>query len=131
MPPTYIRRTSLLYHASYAYVMITKSCSALLHLAANVFSGYLNYHDLSGVLETVSLSAVNFHVLDSILHHVPPTVNDELADLSGAARALPFPSHVQCYWKTPKVLGYFMDLVIFIFLGLSGLSAVLGLALPT
>ena len=84
-------------------------------------------------LETVSLSAVNFagHVLDSVLHPVPPTVNDELADLSGAARALPFPSHIQCYWKTPKVLGYFMDLVIFIFLGLSGLSAVLGLALPT
>ena len=54
---------------------------------------------------------------------VPPTVNDELVDLSGASRVLPFPSHIQCYWKTPKVLGYLMDLAIFVFLGLSGLSA--------
>ena len=83
----------------------------------------LNFSPFSGIVILVSCTyRLYCSGLDSILLSVPPTVNDELVDLSGASRVLPFPSHVQCYWKTPKVLGYLMDLAIFVFLGLSGLS---------
>jgi len=49
-----------------------------------------------------------------------PSASDELTDLTSGARTLPFPAHVQCYWRSPKVLKYFMEFAIFTFLGLSG-----------
>ena len=48
------------------------------------------------------------------------SASDELTDLTSGARTLPFPAHVQCYWRSPKVLKYFMEFAIFAFLGLSG-----------
>lgn len=34
----------------------------------------------------------------------------------------PFDKSVQCYWRIPKFIVYFLELLIFIGLGLSGLS---------
>ena len=121
----------------YLLLLFSPSCHALLAQARPtmqrillVYCGLSSVYLISPLLGAVKFVSYKLCWSCSGLHTVPPTVN-ELVNLSGAARALPFPSHVQCYWKTPKALGYFMDLVIFIFLGLSGSSAVLCLALPT